>query len=338
MKILIAGLGSIGRRHLRNLQDIDAGTFVLLRSQRATLPDDELAGLPTERNLSEALQRHQPDVVVVSNPTSLHLDIAIPAAEAGCHLLLEKPISHTMDSVATLVDIVKQKKLKVLVGFQFRFHPGLQRIKALLDSGAIGGVTSVHAHWGEYLPAWHPWEDYRGGYAAREDLGGGVLLTLCHPFDYLRWLIGEVVSVSAMIAQQGGLDIEVEDTANTLLRFANGALGIVHLDYIQSPPTHTLHITGQRGRILWDNADGEVHWYQDNTKMWKTSKMPSDFERNTLFVEEVKHFLGCIESDITPCVNLTDGIAALQLVLAAKASASQRREVFILAPSLERTR
>ena len=338
MKILIAGLGSIGRRHLRNLQDIDAGTFVLLRSHCATLPDAELAGLPTERNLSEALQRHQPDAVVVSNPTSLHLDIAIPAAEAGCYLLLEKPISHTMDGVATLVDIVKQKNLKVLVGFQFRFHPGLQRIKALLDGGAIGGVTSVHAHWGEYLPAWHPWEDYRGGYAAREDLGGGVLLTLCHPFDYLRWLIGEVVSVSAMTAQQGGLDIEVEDTANTILRFANGALGIVHLDYIQSPPTHTLHITGQRGQILWGNADGEVHWYQDNTKMWKTSKMPSDFERNTLFVEEVKHFIDCIESDTTPCVNLTDGVAALQLVLAAKASASQRREVFILAPSLERTR
>ena len=327
MKILIAGLGSIGQRHLRNLQDMDAGAFVLLRSQRATLPDDEFAELPTERNLSEALERHQPDVVVISNPTSLHLDIAISAAEAGCHLLLEKPISHTMERVPILASIVQEKNLKVLVGFQFRFHPGLRRIKALLESGAVGAVTSVHAHWGEYLPAWHPWEDYSGGYAAREDLGGGVLLTLCHPFDYLRWLIGEVVSVSAMTAQQGGLDIEVEDTANTMLRFANGALGIVHLDYIQSPPTHTLHITGQRGRILWDNADGEVHCYQNDTETWETSKMPSDFERNTLFVEEVKHFMGCIESDTTPCVNLRDGIAALQLVLAAKASASQRREV-----------
>ena len=326
MKILIAGLGSIGRRHLRNLQDIGVGAFVLLRSQRATLPDDALAGFPTEQNLSEALERHQPDVVVVSNPTSLHLDIAIPAAAAGCHLLLEKPISDTMEGVATLVDIVNQKNLKVLVGFQFRFHPGLQRIKALLDSGAIGGVTAVHAHWGEYLPAWHPWEDYRGGYAARADLGGGVLLTLCHPFDYLRWLVGEVVSVSAMTAQQGGLGIDVEDTANTILRFANGALGFVHLDYIQSPPTHTLQITGQRGRILWDNADGEVHCYRNDTETWETSKMPSGFERNTLFVEEVKHFIGCIENDTPPCVKLTDGVAALELVLAAKASASQGRE------------
>ena len=92
------------------------------------------------------------------------------------------------------------------------------------------------------------------------------MLTLCHPFDYLRWLIGEVATVSAMTGEEGGLDIEVEDTANVMLRFANGALGTVHLDYVQRPPTHTLQITGQRGRILWDNEDGAVHWYQADTK------------------------------------------------------------------------
>lgn len=330
MKILIAGLGSIGRRHLRNLQDLNIEKLVLLRSGRATLPDDDLAGFPTERDITEALQRHQPDAVVISNPTSFHLDVAIPAAEAGCHLLLEKPISHTMGRVPILAKIVQQKNLRVLVGFQFRFHPGLQCIKQLLDNGVIGAVTSVDAHWGEYLPGWHPWEDHRTGYAAREDLGGGVLLTLCHPFDYLRWLIGEIQSVSAMTAQQGGLNIQVEDTANTMLRFENGALGTVHLDYIQRPPTHTLRITGQHGSILWDNADGEVHWYQDKAEAWQTEtfhKGPTGFDRNTLFIEEMKHFIDCIENDTDPCVNLTDGIAALQLVLAAKASSSQQREI-----------
>ncbi len=330
MKILIAGLGSIGRRHLRNLRDLNIEELVLLRSGRATLSDDELAGFPTERDITEALQRHQPDAVVVSNPTSLHLDVAIPAAEVGCHLLLEKPISHTMERVPILANIVQQKNLKVLTGFQFRFHPGLQHIKQLLDSDGIGAVTSVEAHWGEYLPGWHPWEDHRAGYAAREDLGGGVLLTLCHPFDYLRWLIGEIQSVSAMTAQQGGLNIQVEDTANTMFRFENGALGTVHLDYIQRPPTHTLQITGQHGRILWDNTDGEVHWYQDKTETWQTEtfhKGPNGFDRNTLFLQEMKHFIDCIENDTDPCVNLTDGIAALQLVLAAKASSSQQREI-----------
>jgi predicted dehydrogenase len=106
MKILIAGLGSIGRRHLRNFQTLNAGECILLRTRRSTLPDDELAGFRTEHNLVEALQKHTPDVVVISNPTSLHLDVAIPDAEAGCHLLLEKPISRTMDRVSTLADAV----------------------------------------------------------------------------------------------------------------------------------------------------------------------------------------------------------------------------------------
>ena len=329
MKILIAGLGSIGRRHLRNLQALNIGELVLLRSNRATLPDDELLGLPTERDLGEALQRHEPDAVVISNPTSLHLDVAIPAAAAGCHLLLEKPVSYTMERVETLARVVDQKGLKVLVGFQFRFHPGLQRIKELLERGAIGKVTSVHAHWGEYLPAWHPWENYRIGYAAREELGGGVLLTLCHPFDYLRWLIGEIETVSAMTERQGGLDLEVEDTANVMLRFANGALGMIHLDYIQRPPMHTLKIIGQQGCILWDNADGGVQWYQSESETWETERMPNGFERNWLFIEEMKHFIGCIKSNTDPCVNLTDGIAGLQVVLAAKASVSQGQEVAV---------
>ena len=329
MKILIAGLGSIGRRHLRNFQALNAGEFVLLRSRRATLPDDELGDLPTEQNITEALKNHSPDIVVVSNPTSLHLDIAIPAAEAGCHLLLEKPISHNMDRVSTLADIVKQQDVRVLVGFQFRFHPGLQHIKALLDSDAIGPVTSVHAHWGEHLPAWHPWEDYRVGYAARSDLGGGVLLTLCHPFDYLRWLIGEVEAVSAMTAQAGGLDIEVEDTANVMLRFANDALGTVHLDYVQRPPTHVLQITGQRGHILWDTAHGAVQCYRTDTATSETVEMDSDFERNTLFIEEVKHLLSCVENGTEPCVNLVDGIAAQKIVLAAKESNREGKEIII---------
>ena len=190
-------------------------------------------------------------------------------------------------------------------------------------------MVSVHAHWGEYLPAWHPWEDYRSGYAAREDFGGGVLLTLCHPFDYLRWLIGEIEGVSAVTGHRGGLDIEVEDTANVMLRFANGALGNVHLDYIQRPATHTLRITGQQGYILWDAADGRVQWYQSETESWETDQMPMGFERNRLFVEEMKHFISCIEGDTEPCVNLRDGIAALEIVLAAKASAAEGKEIVI---------
>ena len=329
MKILIVGLGSIGRRHLRNLQRLDIDDIVLLRSGRSSLPDEELRGIPTEHNLCNALKRHRPTAVVISNPTALHLDIAIPAVEAGCHLLLEKPVSHTLDRISLLRKAAKKQNVKILVGFQFRFHPTLKAIKQLLNSNAIGPIVHVHCHWGEYLPSWHPWEDYRQGYAARSDLGGGVVLTLCHPFDYLRWLAGEVEAVSAMTARAGGLDLKVEDTANVNLRFACGALGVVHLDYVQRPPAHWFQITGRKGLIRWDNADGAAHCYRCETETWEAIMPPPGFERNTIFLEEMRHFLNCIQNDREPLVNLEDGIATQRIILAANQSNREKREVTI---------
>src|SRR5271157_1219558 len=102
MKFLIAGLGSIGRRHFRNLIALGEKDIVLLRSHRATLPDDELAGYPVETNLNEALKKYKPNAVIIANPTALHLDVAIPCANAGCSILIEKPISNSLDHVDQL--------------------------------------------------------------------------------------------------------------------------------------------------------------------------------------------------------------------------------------------
>ena len=191
MKFLIAGLGSIGRRHLRNLQALGETDIVLYRTRRATMPEDELSGLPVETDLHRALDG-RPDAVIVANPTALHLEVALQAAEAGCHIFLEKPVSSSLDGLDRLADAAVNSGSRILVGFQFRFHPTLQKAAQLIKDGAIGDVLTIHARWGEYLPNWHPWEDYRSSYAARSDLGGGVTLTLTHPLDYIRWLAGDV--------------------------------------------------------------------------------------------------------------------------------------------------
>ena len=172
MKFLIAGLGSIGRRHFRNLIALGEKDIILLRTRKATLPDDELTGFPVETDIQEALRKYKPDAVIVSNPTSMHLDIAIPAAAAGCHILLEKPVSNSLERLDILQEAAQKSGSKILVGFQFRYHPTLNKARELIQEGALGKVLTVHAHWGEYLPQWHPWEDYRQSYAARADLGG----------------------------------------------------------------------------------------------------------------------------------------------------------------------
>ena len=321
MKYLIAGLGSIGRRHMRNLIALGEKDIILLRTRKTTLPEDELAPFPQESDLQAALEKHKPDAVIVANPTSLHMDVAIPAAETGCTLLLEKPLSNTMEGVDALQAAVRKTGAKVLVAFQFRYHPGLVRAKQLITDDEIGRIVSAHVHFGEYLPAWHPWEDYRQGYAARADLGGGVVLTQCHSLDYLPWLVGKnVEAVWGFIGKVSDLEVNVEDTAKIGLRFDDGALGSLHLDYNRQPPVHTFDIVGTNGSIKWDLVDGTTHIYRAEKEEWQAYPMPDGWERNIMFMEQMKHFVAVVHGDAEPSCTLEAGIRVQKLVQAVRES------------------
>ncbi len=327
MKFLIAGLGSIGRRHLRNLVALGQEDILLYRTHKSTLPDQVLAPYPVETDLGTALA-HNPDAVIVSNPTALHLDVAIPAARAGCHLLLEKPVAARLDDrVEELQQIVAETGIQTLVGFQFRFHPVLNQVKDLLESGHLGRVYSFRAHWGEYLPGWHPWEDYRQGYAARKDLGGGVVNTLSHPLDYVRWLFGEVDSISAVTGQVSELDLDVEDVAEISLVMDREVIGSVHLDYFQRPPAHWLGINCEKGSIQWDNATGVAKVYHVDEGRWEVVDPPPGFERNDLFLEEMRHFLSLVTGEVSSRCSLEDGIQALKMTSAVLESSQIHQSV-----------
>ena len=281
MRFLIAGFGSIGRRHLRNLLALGERDIVLYRTHRSTLPTDEIEQFPTESSLEAALG-HRPDAVIISNPTALHLSVAIPAARQGCHILMEKPISHDLNGLDELRRALQQGGGQLLMGFQFRFHPTLRTAAGVIAAGEIGRPLAVRAHWGEYLPNWHPWEDYRQSYAARPELGGGVILTLCHPFDYLRMIVGEINSVSAMTASIPELDLNLDAVAEILLGFQ---------------------------------------------KMPHQAHPPADFERNWMFLAQMRHFLEVVRGEAEPLCTLADGERALQIALAALDSARQHREI-----------
>ena len=319
MKTLICGVGSIGRRHLNNLRAMGETDFVLLRSHQSTLPDDELNGIPTETEIKAALA-HCPDAVIVSNPTALHLDVAIPAAEAGCAILLEKPISHDMQSVDELQRALEANGNRLLVGFQFRFHPVFRKVRELLTNNEIGRITSFRAHWGEYLPGWHPWEDYRQSYSARPELGGGVVNTLSHPLDYLRWFFGNPSEVWAHTSSIG-LGLDVEDTAEIGLCYHTGMTGSVHLDYIQQPPEHTLVVIGTGGTITVNNAKSSALIHRSGKRETEEILPPASFERNHLFLDEMRHFFRVASGKELPACTIEDGIAALTITLAVHQSA-----------------
>lgn len=319
MKILICGVGSIGKRHLTNLMALGYEDIILYRTGKHTIEDDDLIKKArTVTTMDEALAM-KPDVAFICNPTSLHIPTAIKAAQHGCHIFLEKPISDNMNGVDELKVIVDRKKLVTFVGCQFRFHPLLKKIKSLVDSEALGKIMYARAEWSEYLPDWHLWEDYKFSYSARKELGGGVLLTQIHPVDYLYWMFGNVTEVKSLYGTVGNLTLEVEDLAEVLLKFESGIIGSVHVDYIQKPRVHILNIVGKKARIFWDCHHGfmEITDKDGNTER---TEDPQEFERNTMFLDEVKHFMDCVQNKKQTIHPIEQGINTLAIILAAKAT------------------
>jgi len=200
-----------------------------------------------------------------------------------------------------------------MVGCQFRFHPLLIALREGLQSGRIGTAVEAQAEWGEYLPDWHPWENHREGYAAREDLGGGVMLTLIHPIDYLYWLFGETAEVQSEYGKLDELQTKVpDDWAKLKLRFKQGASASVDLDYIQRPAVHRLTVQGSSGHAALDFHAGELVWTMDNEEAEHVG-VDADFTRNDMFVAEMKHFLDCVAAGKATDLPLEDGIEGLRI-------------------------
>lgn len=313
------GFGSIGRRHFRNLRDLGKSNFIFCRTGQSSIDDSEISEYPVFRNLSEALLL-EPLATIVCNPSSLHLPVALQAAGAGSHLFVEKPLSNTLDRCADLEAIVARKGLTAMVGCQHRFHPLLQSVREHIENGALGRITTVDAEYAEYLPGWHEWEDYRNSYSAREDLGGGVILTLIHPLDYLYWLFGRVGKVSARTKKLAELKTQIEDdVADITMDFDSGVIASVHLDYIRQPAVHFLEINGDRGALRLDFLAGTLQINLQGAQPINET-VERGFDRNSMFVAEMKHFLSSIDTGDEVRVPLKDGIEVLKIALEAKRS------------------
>ena len=233
-----------------------------------------------------------------------------------------------------------------MIGYQFRFRIHLLiRLRDGLAAGALGPIAGARAEWGEYLPDWHPWEDHRNSYSARADMGGGVVLTLIHPLDYLYWLFGPTDRVHASARSIASLQTPAgEDWAEITINFRSGVVGQVHLDYLQRPAVHRLTVWGDRGRAEWDYHAGTLRWETvaatdqknasaiDAKPTVTVERVPAGFERNAMFLDEMRHFLNCVESRETPVVPLADGIAVLEIALAAKQSAAREAKLDMPSP------
>jgi len=323
---LVVGCGSIGKRHLGNLLELGVKNAFAVDVNEAHLKDvKETFGVSTFCSLDEALE-HKMDVALICTPTHLHHQQALRALEANCHLFIEKPISHTLDGLDDLIAEAERRQRHTLVGCNLRFHPGLKKVKALLDEGAIGKVISLRAQFGQYLPDWHPWEDYRLSYSAHKEQGGGVVLDCIHEFDYVCWLLGKVQSVTSVMGKLSSLDINTEDVAEILLVMQSGAHASIHLDYVRRDYNRSLEIIGEQGTIQLQFQNNTLRWFTPNRKLWQSRHWPG-VTTNSMYLEEMSHFLNVLSGAERPQLNASQARDVLAVALTAKQAARNYQSI-----------
>jgi predicted dehydrogenase len=326
MRGLVVGLGSIGRRHASNWAALGLGPLAVCRQRNDPLPRPFRVETSQYTDLDVALAREQPDIVIVANPTSLHVDTACRALQAGAHVFVEKPLSHTLRGVQQLLDEATSRRKQVMVGYNLRFHPLLIRVKALVDEGVIGKITSARAEVGEYLPDWHPWEDYRHSYSGRGDLGGGAVLTFSHELDALCWLLGAPRRVTAIAAHASSLEIDTEDTAEIVLQFESGPIGSVHVDYVRRAQHRSIELVGEGGVLRADYGRNCVEQYVAATGQWRVEEGDPRLDRNQMYLDELRHFASCVSGEMArPLVDAQQGAAIVALSVAALEAARDGR-------------
>ena len=209
------GFGSIGHRHVKNLlkyPDVE----VIICTNKKSIDTEIEKSCKIVKSLESGI-KETPDIAFITNVTSEHVSTAIKLAEHGINLFIEKPLSHSIDHIDELSEIIKKKKIKVMIGSNFRFHECLKKIKELLDENVIDEIISARVECGSYLPDWHPDEDYRSGYAAQKELGGGVVLTCIHEIDYLHWFLGQVDEVVSFSGKYSDLELNVDDLSTSTM-------------------------------------------------------------------------------------------------------------------------
>jgi len=329
-RFLILGCGSIGKRHIDNLLELRAGEVIAYDpNPQRRLEAESRFGIRTVEDPQRALTEGV-SAAFVCSPTHLHMEQALAAARVGAHIFVEKPLSLDMHGADELSREVESRGLVALTGCNFRFHPGLKKVKELVDAHAIGRVVTARAQFGQYLPDWHPWEDYRSSYSAHRKMGGGVILDRIHEIDYLHWLFGEATHVFAMANRLSSLEIDCEDTAEILLRLESGTFCSVHLDYVRRVYDCSLELTGDEGTVQWSFSEHEVRWYLAATRQWQRVTWPN-YPVNDMYLEELRHFLRAIHGLEPPVQNLREARRALVTALAAKQSAAEGRQIELIA-------
>jgi predicted dehydrogenase len=317
LRILVLGCGSIGLRHIRNLRAIGIRNIVAfdVLSERRQIARRELE-VEVIDELDSAWPM-EPQIAFIAASTAMHIPLAAAAARHGCHLFVEKPLSHNLDGMEQLVGEAARRHLVTMVACNMRFHPGPIAVKRLIDEGAVGEIIAARVETGSYLPCWRPWQDYRQSYSASPE-SGGVILDCIHEIDLALWYLGPARLLSAAHLPARTIGLETDGVAEILIRHDSGVLTSIHLNYIQRDYRRGCRIIGSEGTVYWDFNEKNVRVFNDQGKLEQVHSEPPGWQLNQVYLDEIQHFLSAVRGDSEAMNSIPQARAALELALLAR--------------------
>ena len=302
-KILIVGLGSIGKRHLKNFFKFTPNIDICdIRTDRLSEVKNFFNIKNCFRNLNEAFESSKYDAILICTPPSSHLNIAEQAIKNNCALFIEKPLGISVTGWKDVSKICEKKKLINYVAYCHRFIPYTNFLKKIIKNKIIGKIFSGHLRWASYLPNWHPYEDYRDFYMSKKNLGGGALLDDSHGIDLIRYLLGDIKSVFGQVCNLSDLEMTSDDSIHGVMNLENKVLINISFELYETRPEISLKLTGSKGSIKWDRVKNLIEIYSKNQKKIKTYA----FDLNNLmsmYTLQTKYFFNLLEGKIKNNMN-----------------------------------
>lgn len=332
-KVLIVGLGSIGKRYVKIInKKFPKIKIIVLRHKKCD--DSYNKNLVIDRcftSLEDAIQNN-PQVAIIANPATKHVSVAKKIAKNGIHLMVEKPISENLDEAQELVTICKELNINLTIGYNLRFLPSLLYLKKCIDSGIAGKIYSIRLETGQYLPNWRPKSDYRKGVSAQKKLGGGILLELSHEIDYITWIFGSIQWVQSYTSRQSDLEIDVNDSASMILGIQNKDKSLIvaslNLDFVRHDSTRNCYIIGKDATLFWDGISGEVNIFSSTKGCWK--KLHTfDTHRDYTYEQEINSFFNSVEKGTRNSVSIDDSLNVLKVIEATEKSSLSGTKVHL---------
>jgi len=331
MRFLIVGLGSMGKRRIRNLQYLKAGDIIGfdVRQDRTK----EVAGKYKIRAFTDFddAMAENPDALIISTPPDLHTKYARIAATNNKHFFTEASVVD--DGIDELIALCKNKQIVAAPSCTMRFNPSIQKIKELLDSGIIGKPLAFTYHSGQYLPDWHPWEDYRKFYVAKRETGAAREI-VSFELVWLTWIFGGIDTVSCFNEKVSKLDVDIDDLYQIIMKFDNGVSGHMQIDVISRVPDRSCKIFGEKGVIFWSWGEGvkvyvaeDGHWSKYPEKSGTSVEGYSEKIKEEPYIEEMNSFIKAIKRERKYPYTLEEDRIVLKLLNAAEESSKNRVHV-----------